>query len=69
MWMISKQTFDDVWRRTKAGEFDTNDIHTAMAAYVLGIPSKQVTPEQRQEAKISNYVHLYSLPMKITSAS
>lgn len=58
--LVTRQMFDRVKQGLDAGEFDTNNIHTAMAAYVYGIPTRQVTNEQRQEAKQANYVWLYS---------
>lgn len=46
---------EDIYRRCVDGEFDTRDIHTAVAAHVLRIPSKSVTPEQRRAAKTATY--------------
>jgi len=58
--MITREQFKEIQRRMEAGEFDTSDIHTATAAYVFGVPSNNVTRDQRDAAKQANYIHLYS---------
>lgn len=62
---ISKQTFDTVFAALHAGELQTQDIHTAVASYVLGIPAKDITPAQRMAAKSANYVWLYSNAVRL----
>lgn len=56
---VTREQFEEVHRRLDAGEFDTKDFHRATAAYVLGIPSTEVTSEQRAAAKAANYFHMY----------
>lgn len=66
-YFVSHETFAEVYRLMLLGEFDTQDIHTAMAAYQYRIPAASVTPELRNEAKQANYVHLYSIGGKFGS--
>lgn len=56
--IVSKELFEKVQKQIEDGL--KTDIHTGVAAAYYNIPVEAVTREQRAEAKMGNYVWLYS---------